>query len=762
MRLLVLAILAIILTPVAAYNGDNCCILAARQQVAALNVTPWDVCTDPNDESAPPNKVVTATMGWCISNCGKGIEPNTTSQWLQPLTTWVIPAVALILLCAVGEREPAEKKPIELGTSWHRILWLKGREFFNRKLRYPGQEYLILLGDPGSSLWGALSEVWKDLKLTKMLNKAIDLRGKTKGKNWFDTQIILVVVLAAQTTFEETKLTNGLILRGTLCAIDTAIEKAKDDREDRDKKERAEQEKRGLKPKKIKRDPTPDSIKDLKDCLEACLEDPTQLCQSNEHKSSVRAMELLRIVRRTLIGQEGYTLRRLLEALRDELRVYDQHGDALVADGKVDRHHLELLKELYGSVELVFATLPNIHAIVRESILVDILGRCESSANSDFAEKLDTGIKTVLKARIDFINGVFLPIVLALVATVAAFYDAYNNLGENETAHALAYGTWYCWTIVLAILSNCFAASVNCGVVREAIGDLVFLSDETLPIRRRHHNAVKWQFWIKTLTSTDRSFQQPEVPRTMDQPFWNSFLWGQTISWAIVGFACACAAAISYTTPTVGLGCRSFNHMIYGVGAFVVAWLWVGRYWLKERIDHLAGLPPIQRDKEGHGLPPAEDDLKGQLRLHRLRRSERIARWVYALFIAWNCLVIIAGSIFHLAGVWRSCRCTALFARSSAVLQLSPHTALDLANASKFWLPVGYVAFSGIWIISAKAIYDRARIHMHMSAYMEKDRRMEREEAASRSTSWRTDDGQEDEKKVVYAYDVKSEGSMSP
>lgn len=48
------------------------------------------------------------------------------------------------------------------------------------------------------------------------------------------------------------------------------------------------------------------------------------------------------------------------------------------------------------------------------------------------------GIRVLLEARVDFVNTVLIPVILMLVVTASVFYDAYQNLGDNDTAHGLA------------------------------------------------------------------------------------------------------------------------------------------------------------------------------------------------------------------------------------------------------------------------------------------------------------------------------------
>ena len=94
-----------------------CCMQAARSHFPAIITdTPWDACgVDPNFDfsksSASPS--VNVTLKWCMEHCG-GWQASSAEQWLQPLASWVIPALALLILCSVGEKggkEDGESPP---------------------------------------------------------------------------------------------------------------------------------------------------------------------------------------------------------------------------------------------------------------------------------------------------------------------------------------------------------------------------------------------------------------------------------------------------------------------------------------------------------------------------------------------------------------------------------------------------------------------------------------------------------------------------
>ena len=307
-----------------------------------------------------------------------------------------------------------------------------------------------------------------------------------------------------------------------------------------------------------------------------------------------------------------------------------------------------------------------------------------------FQGNLITGIRTVLAARIDFVNGVALPVVLALAATASTFHDAYLDLGNNETAHNLAFGIWFSWLIILAVVSNSYVASVNPGVAQDAIGNLVTFSHCTLPLRKRAKNSILWRQWVIALmegSSDDKTRWGDWInndPKTLQFRFLTGYLIRQAIAWICVAFACACAAVITYRTPPVGIGCRSFTFLIYGILTFIVASLTALRDWVGAR-----------------------SSIRNPL------------RYLYGFLVSLTALVLVLSVLAELIGLFRNCWCMH-FGPSSDLVELSTGTELSIRNATKTWIPVGFVAYTGAWVVGAVAVAFRGFINFRLQDMMEK------------------------------------------
>ena len=292
--------------------------------------------------------------------------------------------------------------------------------------------------------------------------------------------------------------------------------------------------------------------------------------------------------------------------------------------------------------------------------------------NLVLASNLETGVRTVLKARADFVNGVVVPIVLLLATTASSFHDAYLQLGDKDTAHGLAYGIWYSWLIILAVVSNSYIASVKPGLAKDAIGEWVKLPPRTTPLRMRPRTVYDWAQWTDAILNESSSITHKSRPAS----FYFGYLCGQTVAWVCVAFVCSCAAAIAYTTPTIGIGCRSFSFLLYGILAIILAWLMVLRTWVAPRYAP-------------KGAPKS--------------LTAKLLQYLYACIVSLNAFVLVFSTIAQLVGLFRSCFCTH-FGPLSDLIELSTGTELSIHKAKVIWLPVGFVAYTGVWIACVIAV----------------------------------------------------------
>lgn len=327
---------------------------------------------------------------------------------------------------------------------------------------------------------------------------------------------------------------------------------------------------------------------------------------------------------------------------------------------------------------------------------------------SRLAATLEGEIRTVLAANSGFADGVLLPVVFHFMSTAWGFYQAYKKLGDNDTAHSLAYGALYSWLLILVVVGNCFAVRANIGALHSSMKIFPLLGRRQ-PLRHRYSNMVEWKRW---LAGTDRS--TGSIEHTNDHApnealpnkdfggrFYCEFIFGQLVGWAFVTFFGCCAIVISYMTPTVGWGCRSFNHLLYIVLSLVLALLQVVRHWI-------------------NATYASRSDLL----------TEGV-RWTYTLAVAVNAFVLLGGTIFHFSGLYRSYGCSRLFGPEDAIIQLATHTKAHVQNSQRYWYSTGYVAYCVAWAVCAIAVVLRQYIQVVLRRRFAKANKTERRENPS-------------------------------
>jgi hypothetical protein len=565
----------------------RCCVKAARDVniMRDTGLLPWDTChfgEDPQYPSEEYWKPVARTRAWCKAEC-TGYQPSETAQWLQPLASWIAPYIAVILLCPIGEgsekedlEEDQEAERANNGEDQHAAqdeshedaptLFQSTTALINavwKFLKTVVGEYVLLLGDPASALWGAFSEIIADLKKAQRLERS--------GPSWLSKNALWITMLAGDTKFNSDRLLKGFTENlGNDVSGHTTWE---------------------------------------------------TLAKESAKQSAPKGKS-------TSIGEDD-----------------------------------EIVQRSKDGVKSSTAGLP--------------------SAQGSLSEAQEHAIQALVQGRISFSKGIFLPVILTIAVAASVFFDGYGKLGDKDTAHALAYGVWYSWIITLCVAANCFATSTNVGLARKAFGKSLRLSHRRVSLAQRYTNAFEWDRWQWRIEhATDVESDTASGPK-QNGAFWFKFLIGQLAGWACVAFACACAAVISWTTPTVGLGCRSFNFILYAIGTFCVAFLHV----LCERLRCLRS---TSTDRPG---------LREMAILYLY--------WAIAIF---NSAVLVIGTILHLSGVYRSCWCSRLFAADDTMIEFQRNTELGYKNARAYWLVTGYVAFSFVWVIGSVCVAARKYI----------------------------------------------------
>ncbi|OAP54246.1 hypothetical protein AYL99_11347 [Fonsecaea erecta] len=196
-----LLILSLFVASASAYDGNICCMKAARvhDRRIALDQDPWDACALNDTDTYAGGTTfpsVNVTMGWCKANC-PGSQQSDLSQWLQPLTSWVVPYIGLLLLCPFGGI--TKSKPTGTMTK-PAYAW----RWFWQFVRGYTQEWINLLGDPASAIFGAFSEIRSDVIMLREISIARrqSKRPYLRHTPWLEL-LKWVVILVGDTEFTQ-------------------------------------------------------------------------------------------------------------------------------------------------------------------------------------------------------------------------------------------------------------------------------------------------------------------------------------------------------------------------------------------------------------------------------------------------------------------------------------------------------------------------------------------------------------------------------
>jgi hypothetical protein len=768
-RVVALIFLASSITLTHAYDTTVCCMLRARELIGELKVDPIVACAariqDPWTLPVPPIAVY-ANITWCNANCPGDFVTN-LEDWLHPLVQWFAPYTALLFLCPTGEVPENEVPKKEEGRErWWPWAFLQNvttklgvllgpflETFFSKvKGQTPGAEHyagaeaalgistehfairvlewINILGDPASAVWGAMAQLDMDMWIVNKIGKlgssdeGTDGKGKpgtgrtddnaiqsqpnepqSQSAKWYEREMYGVVLLASQTPIDSNLgdgLVKELIVKGLQTAFDAVF------------------------PKPHESD-LPVAVKELMDYLpyESRLNETTlDPSKSTGPRKFGRTLD-------TVIGKDRKEMLRLAAIVRNVMmsKVYLAVGLQMI-DGPIqeqgNKEYSEM--ELYKLIHDVVVDMNRPHSTkYRYPTLAPDLsgGGAHPFDNGDFARALRKALRTILEGRPKFMTAIVLPVLIHFLTIAQIFYGAYQKLGDSVTAHNLAYSASYSWLLLVVVFANSAVASANPNLVKGEIKSLLTLSGTRVPLRKRYANALEWECWL-----TDFSFFTPLrnwrnktlkdfIPGMDDRVaatkyafgrrFYVKYLLGQLLGWICVAFFCSCASAISYETGTVGIGCRAFNHLLYAVLSAVTALLQVLRH-------------KIERPKQ-----PEDEERKAREDVEPFRNlwqgvQRNFVRNTYILFVTINAFVLVGGTIFNFAGVYNNCNCKHLLAGPDYPLELTKFSINDQSQADKIWNSTGFVAYLFAWCVCGVAVvirmYTQGKLDVELIRYV--------------------------------------------
>jgi hypothetical protein len=650
----------------------SCCVYRAREHWTTLNMLPWEACAA---DSSPdkPNPSVNVPRSWCQTNCTR-FTPSTFSQWSDLLTTFVAPALGLLILCPIGspesfddeevydgDNEEDDQTPLqgvreahESGRDEHMAktasvtalpsnrrdgddFHLQHHHMSKRaakkkvdwnQVAYSAREYVSLLGDPASAIAGSFHQLLWDLQLVRALSAVKEYSPVREVHE----DALRLALLGGQTMVYGSDPTTTSKARAPVDGYELSTLLAPESPEPED------QSLGGL----MSEAPTP---------------------APSRHGS------------------------------RDRTSFYQNPTD----DGST----IELLAiRTLGSLSegMPGGPLP------------------QQGSKSKIRSKLDYTIRLLLTAKVDFTNGVVVPMILTYGGCAAGFYGAYKAIGDRDKAFSLSFGVSYAWLLVLSVVSNCCAITVNSSLLETSLALLLRppqsqspggsrpgspfscapYTVRVVPFRKRIKSTAWWSHWIDhVMAENDAQTSKGGfvLPAFLSHAkshrfqltagsYAGRFILMQLLGWLCVMVFVACGILIAYRTPTVGFGCRSVTLLLYVAGSFVNALL----HWLR-----------VISDQRGSRLTP-------------------VLNSGYRMLTLLNAVFLVGGTTAQVSGLFQSCRCSALFQGRDALVELNILTQQDVSAAKEYWLPVGYIAFVIALLVSSGTVVVREFIMLRMAA----------------------------------------------
>jgi hypothetical protein len=294
-----------------------------------------------------------------------------------------------------------------------------------------------------------------------------------------------------------------------------------------------------------------------------------------------------------------------------------------------------------------------------------------------------------------------IPIVFYLGAYAYAIFDASSKRGDNDTAHAVAFGLWYGVVVIVAIVSSSVLGVDNPASLEAVFAENVPMDHDPKILRpqRTHTHPYHFHdshFHTVWLWKRARVFQEWTKHLPLDQIIVSKInsITPRIISGfyasILIALPCAGACWISYQTPDVGFGCRSVAHIIYASSQIILIVFWWVYYSSCFRI------------RETHHQ---QHFTWSSIPVYSLSTVAVVAAVVSA----------IGGTIMQLAGVFRNCICKASLQyllpsnRGMGTVNLANDTQ-EHRDHAKWWIIVGSVGVGFIGLVSVVGWGYQARI----------------------------------------------------
>ncbi|KAI1478862.1 hypothetical protein K445DRAFT_23961 [Daldinia sp. EC12] len=414
---------------------------------------------------------------------------------------------------------------------------------------------------------------------------------------------------------------------------------------------------------------------------------------------------------------------------RDELEVDSRHNSTISSD-------IEAIPPLKKR-----KTSKLVHNSVWKRVMVLVDEHEASKSDSRYRGdivSLPTKLKALLNSQASFGSTIGAPVLFFLGGFVYTVLDADNNLGDNDTAHALAFGLWWMVIPYLAIISCAMLASNSPSTLDGIVydGGTIDLMDEYEPSswaqyrtkiksykgigfivkRIEGYNPIETAFegrfrtvklwkrglnkreWVQEaiseyeLSSEYRSgdgIPPDELRKALTLNHQDCFYVLVGALFAVLA-PCCLAFLTSYNTPQAGLSCRSLTYLVYAISQVCEMALWTCAARLRIRYG--------TRWSETNPI------------------AKRICWWGQVFVGFFAIFAAVGGTTMQLVGVYRSCACKVpvrywpRLSDPNAYIVLSDNTAEDIEAAQRWWTVTGSTAVVVVGIVCALAWWHQRRL----------------------------------------------------
>ncbi|KAH0545441.1 hypothetical protein FGG08_000442 [Glutinoglossum americanum] len=314
--------------------------------------------------------------------------------------------------------------------------------------------------------------------------------------------------------------------------------------------------------------------------------------------------------------------------------------------------------------------------------------------HQDLITSTKTRLRTMLACQYSFGSTVGAPVVFFAGAFVYTLVDTLTKLGDNDTAHALAFGMW--WMVIphVAIVSGLLLAGNNPNTLEGVIGRKGNADDHAifkvfgLVYESRYRPAWMWfrgrskRDWTRKLLDTysivsssgsDIDMEQFRKATELSISDWVTVF---VIVGLLILVPFSLAFTTSYSTPVIGLSCRSMTFLIYALSQLWLVALWV---------------------------------LTFSLYIHH----PYWGYFWYPLVVFGGCGAVftsIGGTMMQIIGVYRNCKCLLPIQHwgnpnDQTMLTISKNARETIVEANTFWKGtgggaiafLGLICYSGWW-----------------------------------------------------------------